>query len=52
MQLQISINSFFRPVIHKNIKPSTIILDENDVAELTDFSLSISIPKDQLQVKW
>ena len=43
--------SFSRPVIHRNVKPHTVILDENNVAKLIDFSLSISIPEGQLHVE-
>uniref|UniRef100_A0A2N9EEB3 Protein kinase domain-containing protein n=1 Tax=Fagus sylvatica TaxID=28930 RepID=A0A2N9EEB3_FAGSY len=42
--------SFSRPVIHRDIRSATILLDENNVAKLIDFSLSISIPKGQLHV--
>lgn len=39
--------AFSRPIVHRNIKAATIYLDQNDVAKLSDFSLSIEIPKDQ-----
>ena len=42
--------SFSRPVIHRDIRSATILLDENNIAKLIDFSLSISIPKGQLHV--
>ena len=37
--------------IHIYIQPGNIILDENNVAKLIDFSLSMSIPEGQLHVQ-
>ncbi|XP_030923334.1 non-functional pseudokinase ZED1-like [Quercus lobata] len=37
--------AFSRPIIHRNIQLENIFLDQNNVAKLTEFSLSISIPK-------
>ncbi|XVE63024.1 hypothetical protein DITRI_Ditri06bG0166400 [Diplodiscus trichospermus] len=42
--------AFHRPVIHRNIKCSNIILDENNVPKLFDFGLCISIPEGQSHV--
>uniref|UniRef100_A0A5B7C8R7 Protein kinase domain-containing protein n=1 Tax=Davidia involucrata TaxID=16924 RepID=A0A5B7C8R7_DAVIN len=33
-----------RPVVHRNLKPTNIMVDQHGVAKLFDFSLSISIP--------
>ncbi|KAM3709068.1 hypothetical protein ACB098_02G145700 [Castanea mollissima] len=41
--------AFSRPIIHRNIQPENIFLDQNDVAKLTEFSLSISIPEGETQ---
>lgn len=43
--------SFSRPTIHRNVRPHTIILDNNNVAKPNDFSLSICIPEGQLHVE-
>ncbi|XP_022720107.1 non-functional pseudokinase ZED1-like [Durio zibethinus] len=43
--------AFSRPVIHRDIKSSNIILDQNNVPKITDFGLSISIPEGQLHVQ-
>ncbi|KAK6243145.1 hypothetical protein QUC31_009554, partial [Theobroma cacao] len=43
--------AFSRPVIHRGIKCSKIILDENNVPKLIDFGLCISIPEGQSHVK-
>lgn len=43
--------AFSRPVVHRDIKSPTIILDEDNVARLIDFSLSISIPEGQLHAE-
>lgn len=43
--------AFSRPVIHRDIKSSNIILDQNNVPKLTDFGLSISIPEGQSRVE-
>ncbi|XP_059461738.1 serine/threonine-protein kinase ZRK3-like [Corylus avellana] len=43
--------AFSRPVVHRDIKSPTIILDEEKVARLIDFSLSISIPEGQLRAE-
>lgn len=36
-----------RPVVFRDIKPSRILLDEQDAAKLFDFSLAASIPEDK-----
>jgi len=43
--------AFSRPVVHRDIQSPTIILDEDNVARLIDFSLSISIPEGQLHAE-
>ncbi|XVE63031.1 hypothetical protein DITRI_Ditri06bG0167000 [Diplodiscus trichospermus] len=42
--------AFHRPVIHRDIKCSTIILDQNNVPKLIGFDLCISIPEGQSHV--
>ncbi|KAK4584962.1 hypothetical protein RGQ29_022579 [Quercus rubra] len=37
--------AFSRPIIHRNIRLENIFLDQNNVAKLTEFSPSISVPK-------
>ncbi|XP_050241024.1 non-functional pseudokinase ZRK2-like [Quercus robur] len=37
--------AFSRPIIHRNKQLENIFLDQNNVAKLTEFSPSISIPK-------
>ncbi|XP_017976587.1 PREDICTED: non-functional pseudokinase ZED1 [Theobroma cacao] len=39
--------AFSRPVIHRDIKSSNIILDQNNAPKLIDFRLCISIPEGQ-----
>ncbi|WCJ43135.1 Wall-associated kinase family protein [Euphorbia peplus] len=39
-----------RPVVLRDIRPSTIILDQDNSAKLTDFSLSVSIPDGESHV--
>ncbi|KAK6233166.1 hypothetical protein SCA6_003239 [Theobroma cacao] len=39
--------AFSRPVIHRDIKSSNIILDQNNAPKLIDFRLRISIPEGQ-----
>jgi serine/threonine protein kinase len=43
--------AFSRPIIHRDIKPQNILLDQHDVSKLTDFSLSISIPEGETHVE-
>ncbi|GMY11993.1 non-functional pseudokinase ZED1-like [Fagus crenata] len=43
--------AFSRPIVHRDIKSGSIFLDQNDVAKLADFSLSIEIPEDQDHVE-
>jgi serine/threonine protein kinase len=43
--------AFSRPIVHRDIKSRHIFLDQNDVAKLADFSLSIEIPEDQDHVE-
>ncbi|XP_030974195.1 non-functional pseudokinase ZED1-like [Quercus lobata] len=43
--------AFSRPIIHRDIKPGNVFLDQNDVAKLTDFSWSISIPEGETHVE-
>ncbi|XVF57464.1 hypothetical protein PTKIN_Ptkin06aG0207700 [Pterospermum kingtungense] len=44
-------NAFSRPVIHRDIKSHSIILDQNNVPKLIDFGLCISIPEGQSHVE-
>ncbi|XVF57466.1 hypothetical protein PTKIN_Ptkin06aG0207900 [Pterospermum kingtungense] len=44
-------NAFSRPVIHRDIKSHSIILDQNNVPKLKDFGLCISIPEGQSHVE-
>ncbi|KAF3963374.1 hypothetical protein CMV_012231 [Castanea mollissima] len=43
--------AFSRPIVHRNIKSGNVLLDQHDVAKLTDFSLSISIPEGETHVE-
>ncbi|XVF57462.1 hypothetical protein PTKIN_Ptkin06aG0207500 [Pterospermum kingtungense] len=43
--------AFCRPVIHRDIKCSSIIVDQNNVPKLIDYGLCISIPEGQSYVK-
>ncbi|MQM07425.1 hypothetical protein Taro_040261 [Colocasia esculenta] len=40
-----------RPIVHKNLKIETIILDEDNTAKLTGFGYSVSMPPDTTQVQ-
>ncbi|KAJ4706500.1 putative Receptor protein kinase [Melia azedarach] len=42
---------FRRPIVFKDIKPSNILFDEENVAKLFDFSLSESIPDGETHIK-
>ncbi|KAH7867333.1 hypothetical protein Vadar_032062 [Vaccinium darrowii] len=43
--------TFSTPIVHRNLKPGNIILDQNGVAKLLDFSLAIRIPPGESQVE-
>ncbi len=43
--------AFSRPIIHMDINTRNIFLDENDVAKLTNFEFSISVPEDETHVQ-
>ncbi|XP_059440407.1 non-functional pseudokinase ZRK2-like [Corylus avellana] len=43
--------AFSRPIIHRNIKPQHIFLDQHGVPKLTDFSHCISIPEGETFVE-
>ena len=51
MQLHITTLHFQACYPHIYIQPGNIILDENNVVKLIDFSLSMSIPEGQLPVQ-
>ncbi|KAG6702165.1 hypothetical protein I3842_07G019800 [Carya illinoinensis] len=40
--------AFSRPFVHRDIRSPLIILDENNVPKMVDFSLSLSIPEGQV----
>lgn len=43
---------FTTPIIHRNIKPDKVIIDQNSgVAKIVDFSFSISLPPGELEAK-
>ncbi|KAG5601338.1 hypothetical protein H5410_032708 [Solanum commersonii] len=43
---------FTTPIIHRDIAPSKVIIDQNNgVAKILDFSLSISLPPGKLEMK-
>ncbi|WRX23118.1 Serine-threonine/tyrosine-protein kinase [Theobroma cacao] len=44
-------NAFSRPVIHRDINCSNIILDQNNVPKLIDFGLSVSIPEGKSDIE-
>ncbi|ESR49703.1 serine/threonine-protein kinase ZRK1 [Citrus sinensis] len=41
---------FSRPVVSRDIKPTTIVLQEENVAQLFDFTLSLSIPEGETHI--
>ncbi|KAK9682962.1 hypothetical protein RND81_10G109600 [Saponaria officinalis] len=43
--------AFRRPIIYRDLKPSNVFLDQDDSARLSDFSLTISIPKGRTHVE-
>ncbi|OMP03339.1 hypothetical protein COLO4_10480 [Corchorus olitorius] len=43
--------AFSRPVIHRDIRSSNVILDQNNVPKLIDFGLCISIPEGESHVE-
>ncbi|BFG42133.1 hypothetical protein CerSpe_284070 [Prunus speciosa] len=43
--------AFPRPIVHRGVSPCCILLDDDYVPKLFDFSLSITIPPDQLYVQ-
>ncbi|KAK9682940.1 hypothetical protein RND81_10G108000 [Saponaria officinalis] len=43
--------AFRRPIIHRDLNPSNVFLDQNDSARLSHFCLTISIPKGKTHVE-
>ena len=43
--------AFSRPIIHRHVKPRNIFLDQHDVPKLCDFSLSVTVPEGETDVK-
>ncbi|KAJ4839074.1 hypothetical protein Tsubulata_037076 [Turnera subulata] len=43
--------AFSRPIVHRNLKASSVFLDQNYVAKLSDFSITVSIPEGESHVK-
>ncbi|KAH7520727.1 hypothetical protein FEM48_Zijuj08G0176000 [Ziziphus jujuba var. spinosa] len=44
-------NAFSRPIIHRNVKPASVLLDKDFVPKLSCFSFSISIPEEFVKEK-
>jgi serine/threonine protein kinase len=43
--------AFSRPIIHRNIEPQYIFLDQHDIPKLSNFSISVSIPEGESHVE-
>ncbi|KAK9682941.1 hypothetical protein RND81_10G108100 [Saponaria officinalis] len=43
--------AFRRPIIHRNLKPVNVYLDQDDSATLSDFSRTVSIPEGKTHVE-